>query len=177
MDAGGYAISPDGTIRDTYNHIADGYRGRYATASFWEIYYHYKFTLGKDVEAMAPYFAEAYAKRPGPLYYRGGVNNSWDGSDGGGDSWLFAPAEAAGESTPPLGDNPNIYEVEDRYTHLAGDVETGDGYVRMADGAKIAYLSGADRPSAARLPRPHRRRRRDPPAHPQKRPSMERDYP
>ena len=24
-----YAISPDGTIRDTYNHIADGYRGRY----------------------------------------------------------------------------------------------------------------------------------------------------
>ncbi|MFD5318851.1 putative Ig domain-containing protein [Streptomyces sp. NPDC127098] len=144
----GYAISPDGTIRDTYNHIADGYRGRYATASFWEIYYYYKFTLGRDVEAMAPYFAEAYAKRPGPLYFRGGtVNNSWDGSDGGGDSWLFAPAEAAGESVPPLGDNPNLLEVEDRYTHLAGDVETGDGYVRMADGAKIAYLSGqANRP-------------------------------
>jgi hypothetical protein len=141
----GYAISPDGTIRDTYNHIADGYRGRYATASFWEIYYHYKFTLGRDVEAMAPYFAEAYAKRPGPLYYRGGtVSNAWDGGDGGGDGWLFAPAEAAGESVPPLGDNPNILEVEDRYTHLAGDVETGDGYVRMADGAEIAYLSGAN---------------------------------
>ncbi|MBA4865320.1 putative Ig domain-containing protein [Streptomyces sp. PSKA54] len=151
----GYAISPDGTIRDTYNHIADGYRGRYATASFWEIYYYYKFTLGKDVEAMAPYFAEAYAKRPGPLYHRGGtVNNSWDGGDGGGDSWLFAPAEAAGESTPPLGDNPNIYEVEERYTHLAGDVETGDGYVRMADGAKIAYLSGqANRPQLGFLVR------------------------
>ncbi|MDT0343851.1 putative Ig domain-containing protein [Streptomyces litchfieldiae] len=145
----GYAISPDGTIRDTYNHISDGYRGRYSTASFWEIYYYYRFTLGRDVEAMAPYFAEAYAQRPGPLYHRGGtVNNSWDGGDGGGDSWLFAPAEAAGEPTPPpLGDNPNIYEVEERYTHLAGDVETGDGYVRMADGSEIAYLSGqANRP-------------------------------
>lgn len=139
-----YAISPDGTIRDTYNHIADGYRGRYVTASFWEIYYYHKFTLGKDVEAMAPYFAEAYAKRPGPLYSRGGVvGNSWDGVDGGGDSWLFAPAAAAGQSTPPLGTNPNIYEVEDRYTHLAGDVKVGDGYLRMAAGSKIAYLNGA----------------------------------
>ncbi|MEQ4209436.1 putative Ig domain-containing protein [Actinopolymorpha sp. B9G3] len=131
-----YAISPDGTIRDTYNHIADGYRGRYATASFWEIYYYYKFTLGKDVEEMAPFFAEAYAKRPGPAFI------GWDGHDGGGDSWLFAPAEAEGETTPPL-EEPGIREVEQRYTHLAGDVETGDGYVRMADGSKIAYLSGA----------------------------------
>ncbi|MEU4292766.1 putative Ig domain-containing protein [Kribbella sp. NPDC026596] len=139
-----YAISPDGTIRDTYNHLADGYRGRYVTASFWEIYYYYQFTLGEDVKAMAPYFAEAYAKRPGPLYYRGGVlGNSWDGGDGGGDSWLFAPATAAGESTAPLGSNPNLYEIEDRYTQLAGDVKAGDGYVRMAPGSKIAYLNGA----------------------------------
>jgi hypothetical protein len=134
----GYAISPDGTIRDTYNHIADGYRGRYATASFWEIYYHYKFTLGEDVETIAPYFAEAYANRPGPAFI------GWDGQDGGGDTWLFAPAEAAGETTPPPGDNPNIFEVEQRYTNLAGDVEEGDGYVSMADGSKIAYLSGAN---------------------------------
>ncbi|GAA1114934.1 hypothetical protein GCM10009630_10420 [Kribbella jejuensis] len=150
-----YAISPDGTIRDTYNHIADGYRGRYVTASFWEIYYYYQFTLGKDVKAIAPYYAEAYAKRPGPLYSRGGViGNSWDGVDGGGDSWLFAPAAAAGESTRPLGNNPNIYEVEDRYTHLAGDVTTGDGYVRMAPGSKIAYLNGAtDRPKLGFLVR------------------------
>ncbi|WP_350275637.1 putative Ig domain-containing protein [Kribbella sp. HUAS MG21] len=139
-----YAISPDGTIRDTYNHIADGYRGRYVTASFWEIYYYYEFTRGKDVEAMAPYFAEAYAKRPGPLYHRGGaVGNYWDGVDGGGDSWLFAPAAAAGQSTKPLGTNPNISEVEDRFTHLAGDVRAGDGYVRMGPGSKIAYLNGA----------------------------------
>ncbi|NUR98552.1 MAG: hypothetical protein HOV67_25265 [Kribbellaceae bacterium] len=150
-----YAISPDGTIRDTYNHIADGYRGRYVTASFWEIYYYYKFTLGKDIKAMAPYYAEAYAKRPGPLYSRGGVvGNYWDGVDGGGDSWLFAPAAAAGETTRPLGSNPNIYEVEDRYTHLAGEVTTGDGYVRMAPGSKIAYLNGAtDRPKLGFLVR------------------------
>jgi hypothetical protein len=133
----GYAISPDGTIRDTYDHIADGYRGRYGTASFWEIYYHYTFTRGEDVEAMAPFFAEAYAKRPGPALI------GWDGRDGGGDSWMFAPAEAAGESAPPPGD-PNILEVEQRYTHLAGDVEEGDGFVSMAGGSKIAYLSGAN---------------------------------
>ncbi|MCH7229440.1 putative Ig domain-containing protein [Glycomyces sp. L485] len=140
----GYAISPDGTIRDTYNHISDSYRGRYATASFWEIYYHYKFTRGMDLDATAPFLAEAYAKRPGPLYYRGGaLGNAWGGYDGEGDSWLFAPAEAAGDSTPPLGDDPDIHEVEERYTHLAGDVETGEGYVSMADGSKIAYLSGA----------------------------------
>ncbi|GAB3769158.1 putative Ig domain-containing protein [Microlunatus parietis] len=132
-----YAISPDGTIRDTYNHIADGYRGRYATASFWEIYYHYRFTLGKDVAELAPFFAEAYAKRPGPAVI------GWDGRDGGGDSWLFAPAEATGESAPPPAADPNLREVEQRYTHLAGDVEAVDGHVRLADGSKIAYLSGA----------------------------------
>ena len=138
-----YAISPDGTIRDTYDHISNSYRGRYTTASFWEIYYHYQFTLGEDVEAMAPYFAEAYAKRPGPLFHRGGgVGNYWDGVDGGGDSWLFAPASAAGESTPPLSDTPTIYEVEERYTNLAGEVERGDGFVSMDDGAKIAFLNG-----------------------------------
>jgi hypothetical protein len=131
-----YAISPDGTIRDTYNHIADGYRGRYGTASFWEIYYHYKFTRGEDVEAMAPFFSEAYAKRPAVI--------GWDGHDGGGDSWLFAPAEAADEpAPPPPGDDPDLREVEQRYTHLAGDVETGDGFVSLAEGSKIAYLSGA----------------------------------
>ncbi len=139
-----YAISPDGTIRDTYNHIADGYRGRYSTASFWEVYYYYAFTLGRDVESMAPFFAEAYANRPGPAFI------GWDGHDGGGDSWLFAPPEAAGESTPPP-DDPGTYEVERRYTHLAGDVETGDGYVSMADGAKIAYLSGANNQPRQRL--------------------------
>ena len=150
-----YAISPDGTIRDTYNHIADGYRGRYVTASFWEIYYYYKFTLGKDVKTMAPYYAEAYAKRPGPLYSRGGViGNYWDGVDGGGDSWLFAPAVAAGESTRPLGNNPNLYQVEDRYTRLAGEVEVRDGYVSMSSGSKIAYLNGAtDRPKLGFLVR------------------------
>ncbi|MGO4756989.1 alginate lyase family protein, partial [Streptomyces sp. 2MCAF27] len=41
-----YAISPDGTIRDTYNHISYAYRGRYNTASFWDIYYYYAFTRG-----------------------------------------------------------------------------------------------------------------------------------
>lgn len=146
-----YAISPDGTIRDTYNHISNAYRGRYNTASFWEPYYYYTYARGEDVAQIAPYYAEAYAKRPGPLWYYGGtLNNPWDNVDGGGDFWLYVPAEAAGESVPALPASGTTLEVEDRYTHLAGQAETardGDtGYVRLAatpQGSKIAYLSGS----------------------------------
>lgn len=146
-----YAISPDGTIRDTYNHISNAYRGRYSTASFWEPYYYYTYARGADVAQVAPYYAEAYAKRPGPLwYYGGGLNNPWDNGDGGGDFWLYIPAEAAGEAVPALPGSATTLEVEDRYTHLTGEAETvrdGDtGYVRLAatsQGSKIAYLSGS----------------------------------
>ncbi len=134
----GYAISPDGTIRDTYNHIADGYRGRYSTASFWEMYYYYKYVRGVDVAKIAPFYAEAYAKRLTPQQI------TWDGHDGGGDSWMFAPAAAAGETAAPPNANPNILEIEQHYTRLAGDVTTGDGFVSMPGGSKIAYLSGAN---------------------------------
>ncbi|NUS83075.1 MAG: hypothetical protein HOY75_10045 [Streptomyces sp.] len=148
-----YAISPDGTIRDTYNHISYAYRGRYNTASFWDIYYYYAFTRGEDVKKLAPYFAEAYAKRNGPLFYYGGsLSNAWDNVDGGGDSWLFAPASAAGQTVPPLPDSPTVLEVEKKYTSLSGDVEhrtDGDtGYVRMSaagHGSEIAYLSGSSK--------------------------------
>ncbi|WP_341994542.1 putative Ig domain-containing protein [Microbacterium sp. LWH7-1.2] len=132
-----YAISPDGTIRDTYDHIADGYRGRYATASFWEIYYYYTYVRGQNVAELAPFFAEAYSQRPTP------VQIGWDGRDGGGDSWMFAPAEAIGEVATTPNSDPDILEVEHRYTHLAGDVTREDGFVRMGEGSKIAYLSGA----------------------------------
>ncbi|MEV3861640.1 Ig domain-containing protein [Streptomyces sp. NPDC050095] len=146
-----YAISPDGTIRDTYNHISYNYRGRYNTASFWDIYYYYAFTRGEDVKKLAPYFAEAYAKRNGPLFsYNGTLSNAWDNVDGGGDSWLFAPASAAGQTVPPPQASPTILEVENKYTALSGDVERrtdGDtGYVRMPTagrGSEIAYLSGS----------------------------------
>ncbi|WP_335992189.1 discoidin domain-containing protein [Glycomyces sp. MUSA5-2] len=139
-----YAISPDGTIRDTYNHISHSYRGRYVTASFWELYYYYQFAKGVDVASVAPYFAEAYAKRPGPLFYYGGnLNHAWNVGDGGGDSWLFAPAAAAGEPVPELPASGTILEVEDRYTHLAGDVTEADGHLTLAPGAKIAYLNGS----------------------------------
>ncbi len=146
-----YAISPDGTIRDTYNHISNGYRGRYNTASFWDIYYYYAFSRGEDVTKLAPYFAEAYAKRNGPLFYYGGSrNNAWDNVDGGGDSWLFAPAAAAGQTALPLPDSPTILEVENKYTRLSGDVERrtdgSTGYMRMSTaghGSEIAYLSGS----------------------------------
>ncbi|MFC4138553.1 MULTISPECIES: hypothetical protein [unclassified Microbacterium] len=134
----GYAISPDGTIRDTYDHIADGYRGRYSTASFWEMYYYYRYQRGEDVAAIAPYFAEAYEKRLTPQQI------GWDGHDGGGDSWMFAPAAAAGEAAATPNSDSSILEIEQHYTHLAGDVTEGDGFLTMAGGAKIAYLSGAN---------------------------------
>ncbi len=105
----------------------------------------------QGLKKLAPHLAEAYAKRNGPLFYYGGVlNNAWDNVDGGGDSWLFAPASTAGQPVPPLPDSPTILQVENKYTRLSGDVEHGTdgdtGYVRMSTaghGSEIAYLSGS----------------------------------
>ncbi|WP_336772899.1 discoidin domain-containing protein [Paenibacillus sp. MMO-58] len=147
-----YAISPDGTIRDTYNHIAAGYRGRYNTANFWDLYYYYTYVRGIDVAEKAPYYYEAFNKRtPLTFYYGGGLNNNWDNVDGGGDFWLYIPkkAEAEGAShLPKQQASASIMEVEDRYTSLDDRSETkeeGDtSFVRMKAteaGTTLAYLS------------------------------------
>jgi len=147
----GYAISPDGTIRDTYDHISNAYRGRYNTASFWDLYYYYTYTRGEDVSQIAPSYAEAFSKRlPLVFSYGGKSYNAWESPDGGGDFWLYVPAAAAGTSIPKHQASATVLDLEDRSTTLAGDVSSrmdgNVGYVRMiasATGAKIAYLNGS----------------------------------
>jgi Chitinase A, N-terminal domain./Uncharacterised Sugar-binding Domain./F5/8 type C domain. len=147
-----YAISPDGTIRDTYTHLASGYRGRFNTANFWDLYYYYTYVKGENVAEKAPYYYEAFVKRtPLAFYYGGGLNNNWDNVDGGGDFWLYIPKEAESEGAsnlPKQQTSAALLEVEDRYTRLDNHAETmqeGDtSFVRMnatEEGTKIAYLS------------------------------------
>lgn len=147
-----YAISPDGTIRDTYTHLASGYRGRFNTANFWDLYYYYTYVKGVNVAEKAPYYYEAFTKRtPLTFYYGGSLNNNWDNVDGGGDFWLYIPKEAESEGAaylPKPQTSASLLEVEDRYTRLDNHSETvqeGDiSFVRMnatEAGTKIAYLS------------------------------------
>ena len=147
----GYAISPDGTIRDTYDRPSDAYRGRYNTAGFWDLFYYYTYDRGVDLASAAPYFAEAFAKRlPPDYYYRGSLNRAWDSVDAGGEFWLYTPAEAAGTSVPQAQTSATTLQVEDRFTHISGAVQEqteGDAsFVRLSTGAepaKIAFLNGS----------------------------------
>lgn len=147
----GYSISPNGTIRDTYDHISHAYRGRYNTASFWDLYYYYTFTRHEDLTKKAPYYAEAFQKRLPLIYnYNGAAVNAWDSPDGGGDFWLYVPPAAAGTSIPKPQASKTVLDIEDRYTAISGDVaagsENGTGYVRLgasATGSKLAYLTGS----------------------------------
>jgi hypothetical protein len=146
-----YSISPDGTIRDTYDHISDAYRGRYNTASFWDLYYYYTYTRHEDLTTKAPFYTEAFQKRLPLIYnYNGATVNAWDSPDGGGDFWLYVPPAAAGTSIPKPQASKTVLDIEDRFTDISGDVtagsDNGTGYVRLTaspTGSKLAYLTGS----------------------------------
>ncbi|MFC7598384.1 putative Ig domain-containing protein [Terrabacter sp. GCM10028922] len=148
-----YAISPDGTIRDTYNHISGSYRGRYNTTNFWDLFYYYTYVRHEDLSKKAPHFYEAFTKRqPQSFYYGGSPNNNWDNVDGGGDFWLYVPEAAQAEGArylPPAQTDPNVQQIEQRYHELAGTVSTltegQTSFVRLGattTGSKIAFLNG-----------------------------------
>lgn len=139
-----YSIAPDGTIKDTYNRISSGYKGRFLTANFWDFYSYYTYEKSEDIAEIAPHYAEAFTKKQ---------FLNWQNVDGGDDYWLYLPAEAAADADkflPPQ--QPNLgqrNEVEIRYTALDGQTEKlteGDvQFIRFnatAEGAKIALLSG-----------------------------------
>jgi hypothetical protein len=121
-----YAISSDGTVRDTYRRIAPGYRGRYTTMNFWDLYYHYTYEAGIDVAERAPHYTRAFAQRFEERYHSGGgVSSAWENVDGGGDFWLHIPAGAAAEgasSLPRATPGPHEIHLADRCTVLAGTV-------------------------------------------------------
>jgi hypothetical protein len=149
-----YSIAPDGTARDTYNQLATGYRGRFNTANFWDLYYYYKYVKGVDVKEKAPYYYEAFTKRlPSNYYYNEGLNINWDNVDGGGDFWLYIPQAAEAEGTtylPKPQTSPSVIEIENRYTALDSNTSTlqeGDtSFVRFnatPSGSKIAVMNAS----------------------------------
>jgi len=143
-----YSIAPDGTVKDTYNRIASGYKGRFATTNFWDFYSYYTYERGENIEEIAPYYAEAFTKKQ---------FQNWQNVDGGEEFWLYLPAEAAADAErflppqqPSLGER---NEVEIRYTALDANTEKRTEtagaeeiqFIRFnatEAGAKIALLSG-----------------------------------
>jgi hypothetical protein len=103
---------PNGVPTIIYKQLAGGYRGR-LTQNTWELYYYYKYVRGMDMEQRAPNFTRMFADR---------VIYNWDGVDGGGDFWIFMPAEAEAEGSQFLVRRlvDPYREIEDRFTSLDG---------------------------------------------------------
>ncbi|MEO7579439.1 MAG: discoidin domain-containing protein, partial [Massilia sp.] len=122
-----------------YKSVSWNYRGR-TSSQAWELYYYYKYTRGVNMEQRAPNFSRFFDKRTG---------YNWDSGDGGGDFWLFIPAQAEAEGTQhlvkPVVDP--LREVEVRFTALdANSVVMNDdatGYIRVTaapEGSKLAVF-------------------------------------
>lgn len=91
-----FSIFADGQVGGLYNFISSQYRGRMLTTNFWDLYYYYTYTKGVDLSVVAPYFYKGFQSRvPGRFYYARGLANAWENVDGGGDFWLYIPAEVA----------------------------------------------------------------------------------
>jgi large repetitive protein len=109
-----------GYIRDTYNGLSEGYRGRFLTANFWDFYSYYTYVRHEDVAQLAPHYYEAFTKKlvPSP--------GGWHNTDAGNDFWLYLPPEAEADAAkfiPQDKSSGKILELEDRYTKL--DNNTG----------------------------------------------------
>ncbi|WP_339308270.1 S-layer homology domain-containing protein [Paenibacillus sp. FSL R5-0519] len=108
-------VGMGGTIRDTYNVISNAYKGRFATANFWDLYSYYTYVKNEDLSKLAPYYNEAFSKK------LPASSNGWRNADAGNDFWLYLPEEAEADAAkfiPQDNSAGTIYEVEDRYTNL-----------------------------------------------------------
>jgi hypothetical protein len=118
--------------------IAEGYRGR-LREPLNELYYQYKYVGGVDVEKEAPYVAEQFEHRDGPLFYYGsGVSNFWNesGSDfTGAEYWVAFPPELAEQdvTVPAAGDGPEL--PLEKFGHTLGQ-----GAKHKVDDAGAAFV-------------------------------------
>ncbi len=99
----------DKEIVDFYWDFASGYRGRYQTINFYDVYTYYAhIDKSKNLEKDYKYFFEGFMKKTPTDFYN---------TDGGADYWLFLPAEAEGDMNyiPEPVDGLHI-EIEDRGT-------------------------------------------------------------
>ncbi|MDQ8735586.1 discoidin domain-containing protein [Paenibacillus sp. LHD-38] len=130
----------NGSPTIVYKQLAGGYRGRIG-GNVYDLYYYYKYTAGLNMETEAPYFTEMFAKRL-PFY--------WESPDGGGDYWLYIPEEAEAEGTqniPKAITNPDLREIEDRYTkldsHSTTKLEGDTTFAQITateEGSRIAFV-------------------------------------
>ncbi|WP_236284264.1 OmpL47-type beta-barrel domain-containing protein [Paenibacillus allorhizoplanae] len=140
-------VGMGGYIRDTYNFLSPGYRGRFDTANFWDFYSYYTYVKQEDVSELAPYYYEAFTKK------QPATPGMWGNKDAGNDFWLYLPAEAEADAAkfiPQDGTSGKTLHLEDRYTKLDNHTATmqeGDTrFIRFhatQEGSKIAALSFA----------------------------------
>ncbi|RTE10819.1 discoidin domain-containing protein [Paenibacillus whitsoniae] len=140
-------VGMGGYIRDTYNFVSPGYRGRFDTANFWDFYSYYTYVKHQDVSQLAPYYYEAFTKK------QPSTPGMWANKDAGNDFWLYLPAEAEADAAkfiPQDKTSGKILQLEDRFTKLDSNTATmqeGDtGFIRFhatQEGSQIAALSFA----------------------------------
>ncbi|WP_082614769.1 OmpL47-type beta-barrel domain-containing protein [Paenibacillus sp. Soil787] len=108
-------VGMGGYIRDTYNSLSDGYKGRFLTANFWDFYSYYTYVKHEDVSKIAPYYYEAFTKK------LPATSGGWGNVDAGNDFWLYLSPEAEADAAKFIPQNKSagtIYELADRYTNL-----------------------------------------------------------
>ena len=140
-----FAIDTDGTIKDSYAAFAASYRGRYLTINFWDFYTYYRYDrkmTPEQIKEKYPFFYAGYQQKT----YAG-----WGNNDGGGDFWIFLPAEAAGDTSfIPNASEANVIQVENRgnvvsdQQYGAVQTEVGSTFIHVtpsADGTRIAMNS------------------------------------
>nr|MCR5753307.1 putative Ig domain-containing protein [Acetatifactor sp.] len=146
----------DKEIVDFYREYSPQYRGRYQTINFWDLYSYYTYVdHSKNLQQDYPYFYEGFMKKmPSNYIWNGDMGINWDNVDGGGDFWLFLPAEAAADSdTLWLAEEQNDYQVQvetrgsmvDNQEAMTVSEDAGTKYVhftRSAAESKLAIHSG-----------------------------------
>ncbi|WP_261301646.1 OmpL47-type beta-barrel domain-containing protein [Paenibacillus andongensis] len=138
-------IGMGGYIRDTYNSISTGYKGRFGTANFWDFYSYYTYVKHQDVAQIAPKYYEAFTKKLVPSV------GGWENKDAGNDFWIYLPPEAEADAAkfiPQDQTSGTTLHLEDRYASLDNNTATmqeGDTrFIRFnatQEGSKIAVLS------------------------------------
>ena len=139
-----FSETSDGTVIDNYTEFATGYRGRYSTINFWDLYTYYKYNKGMtdgEIQADYPYFWEGFMKKvPSNFMWNGNKNINWENVDGGGDFWLFLPESAKGDDNYIAEEQVDyIVEAEDR-----GTLVNGDGTIEISSDSECKYVHVED---------------------------------
>ena len=139
----GYSI-PWIDITQQGGALAQSYRGRWSN-SLNELYHIYQDQEHVDVAKVAPYIAQQFEQRDGPLYYNFNVNeigtavgsdglqSFWGGTLTGDDYWLPLPAAAKGEKEPAPQQNLPFVQKASVISGKAKTITEGDRTFLRAD--------------------------------------------